>query len=91
MKVIAIMVVMVLLIGSPMAFAGKSEDPVTGAVKTVGRAAQGTVETAVSPVKAITEGKTPDHVVTDPVVEGGKTVGKAAENTGKSITCQEVE
>ena len=69
---------------------GINEDPVTGTVKTVGRAAEGTVKTAVSPVKALGEGK-PDKMVTDPIEKGGKTVYKATENTGKALTSQKVD
>jgi len=63
---------------------------VTGSVNTVGEAAKGTTETAVSPIVAfwrnlIGKGK-PQEVVTDPVEKGGKTVYDATVNTGKTIT-----
>lgn len=86
----SIMVVVVMVLASASAFAAEMEDPVTGTVKTVGRAAQGTVETAVSPIQALGKGE-PANVVADPVQKGGETVVKAAENTGKTVTCQEVE
>ena len=88
-KVIAIMLVMVFAVGVTMAIAGEMEDPVTGAVKTVGKAAKGTVDTAVSPIKALGEGE-PGNVVTDPVETAGKTVGDAAVDTGKTVTMQKV-
>ncbi len=90
MKVIAIMIVLALLVAPSMALAEKMEDPVTGAVKTVGKAAKGTVDTAVSPVQALGRGE-PGHMVTDPVETGAKTVGEAAVDTGKTATLQEVE
>jgi len=63
---------------------------VTGSVNTVGEAAYGTTETAVSPIKAfwrnlIGKGK-PQEIVTDPVNTGGKTVYDATVNTGKTVT-----
>lgn len=66
-----------------------SKDVVTGSVKTVGEAAKGTVETAVSPViatgKALTgEGKA-EEIVTSPVNKGGETVYNAAVNTGETV------
>lgn len=62
---------------------------VTGSVNTVGEAAKGTTETAVSPIVAlwrslIGKGK-PGKVVTDPVEKGGKTVYDATVNTGKTV------
>ena len=62
---------------------------VTGSVNTVGEAAKGTTETAVSPFKALWswmtgkgEGK---KIVTDPVNQGGKTVYDTTVNTGKTL------
>ena len=62
---------------------------VTGSVNTVGEAAKGTTETAVSPFKALwnwmTGKEKGDKVVIDPVNQGGKTVYDAAVNTGKTL------
>ena len=90
MKVIAIMLACLMVLSSATAFAAQNEDPVTGTVKTVGRAAQGTVETAVSPLEALGKGK-PDKIVTDPIEKGGKTVYNATKNTGKALTSQKVD
>jgi len=61
----------------------------TGSVETVGEAAKGTTETAVSPIvafwRSITGRGKPEKVVTDPVEKGGKTVYDATVNTGKTI------
>jgi len=89
-KAIAIMLVFAFALGTSFAIAAEMEDPVTGAVKTVGKAAKGTVDTAVSPIKALGEGQ-PEKVVTDPIEKGGKTVGEAAVDTGKTATMQKVE
>ena len=89
-KVMSVMLVVFMVLPSIAAFAGAVEDPVTGTVKTVARAAQGTVETAVSPIEALGKGE-PGNVVVDPVKKGGETVAKTAENTGKTVTFQEVE
>jgi hypothetical protein len=89
MKVIAIMLACLMVLSAASAFAA-SEDPVTGTVKTVGRAAEGTVKTAVSPIQALGEGR-PDKMVTDPLEKGGKTVYQATENTGKALTSQKVD
>ena len=88
-KTIAIMLVMLFAVGTSLAFAAEMEDPVTGTVKTVGKAAKGTVDTAVSPIKALGEGR-PDKAITDPVEKGAQTVGDAAVDTGKTVTMQEV-
>ena len=90
MKVVAIMLACLMVLSSQVAFAGQSEDPITGTVKTVGRAAQGTVETAVSPITALGRGE-PEKMVTDPVEKGGGTIYKATENTGKALTSQKVD
>ena len=89
-KVMSIMLVVFMVLPSVAAFAGEVEDPITGTVKTVGRAAQGTLETAVSPMEALGKGE-PANVVADPVQKGGETVAKTAENIGKTVTFQEVE
>lgn len=90
MKVIAIMLACLMVLSSQVVFAAQNEDPVTGTVKTVGRAAQGTVETAVSPITALGKGE-PDKMITDPVEKGGKTVYNATENAGKALTSQKVD
>lgn len=90
MKVIAIILACLMVLSSQAVFAAQNEDPVTGTVKTVGRAAQGTVETAVSPITALGKGE-PDKMITDPVEKGGKTVCNATENTGKALTSQKVD
>ena len=65
---------------------------VTGSVKTVGEAAEGTAKTAVSPIEAfwnfLTGKDKGDKVVTDPINKGGKTIYDASVNTGKTITGQ---
>ena len=65
---------------------------VKGTFQTVGEAAKGTTETAVSPIVAFWrwmkgEG-TPDKMVTDPVTQGGKTVYDASANTGRTVAGQ---
>ena len=82
------------------AFAADTKDPVTktvdytgnvvtGSVNTVGKAAEGTTETAVSPIVAFWRSligkQNPDKIVTDPVNKGGKTVYDATVDTGKTI------
>jgi hypothetical protein len=89
-RIIAIMMVMVLVVGTSMAMAAETEDPVTGAVKTVGKAAKGTVDTAVSPFKAMGD-ENPSEVIVAPVKTGAKTVGEAAVDTGKTATMQKVD
>lgn len=89
MRIIAIILISLMVLPA-LALAKDMEDPVTGTVKTVGKAAQGTVETAVSPLEALGKGE-PDKMVTDPVEKGGKTVYEATENTGKALTGQKVD
>jgi len=88
-KIMAIMLIGLLVL--PAVVMAETEDPVTGAVKTVGKAAKGTVETAASPFRAMSEGKDPGHIVTDPIQQGGKTVGEAAVDTAKTATIQKVD
>ncbi|MDP8299304.1 MAG: hypothetical protein P9L88_05330 [Candidatus Tantalella remota] len=90
MKVLAIMLVAFMALSTVTCFAVEREDPITGSVKTVGRAAKGTVETAVSPVVAIGRGE-PEKVITDPLNKGGKTVYDATVDTGKTVTMQKVD
>ena len=89
-RVLVIMLIGLMVLPSAMALAEKGEDPITGSVKTVGKAAEGTVKTAVSPFEAMGRGE-PDKVVTDPVEQGGKTVYQATENTGKALTGKKVD
>ena len=88
-KIMAIILVTLLVLPS-VAMAGDVEDPVTGSVKTVARAAQGTVETAVSPIKALGSDE-PGNVVVDPLEKGGETVSQAVVDTGKAATAQKVD
>ena len=95
MKIIGIVVlVMALAVISPLAVIAEegatSADPVTGAVKTVGKAVKGTVETAVSPIEAMSKGEG-DKMITEPVKKGGETVVEATQDTGKTVTGQPVE
>lgn len=64
-------------------------DVVTGSVKTVGEAAKGTTETAVSPLVSFwrnLRGKgRPTDVVTEPLRKGGETVRDAAVSTGQTV------
>lgn len=96
MKVLAIIMTLAIVFASPMSVIAEethesvSRDPVTGAVRTVGNAALGTVETAVAPVKAMSEGEG-DKIVTAPLEKGGQTVKKATEDTGKTLTGRAVE
>ena len=66
-----------------------SGNVVTGSVKTVGKAAEGTAETAVSPIQAfwdfLTGKGSGEKVVTDPVEKGGRTIYKAGEDTDKTL------
>jgi len=96
--VIMFVTVFVLGLAAPVAFSATDPDDdaahraVRGTVKTVGEAAKGTTETAVSPFvafwRAITGQGKPEKVVTDPVEKGGKTIYDASEGTGKTITGQ---
>ena len=101
-KVITILFVAV-FIASAVVASAQSKDPVkegakypgnvvTGSVNTVGEAAKGTTETAVSPIvafwRSITGQGKPDKIVTDPIEKGGKTVYNAAVNTGETVTGQ---
>ena len=96
MKVLVIVLTLAIVFAAPMAAIAEtthesvSRDPVTGAVRTVGMAALGTVETAVAPVKAVSEGDG-DQVLSAPLEKGGQTVNQAAQNTGKTLTGQAVE
>ena len=90
MKKTLALILVGLMVFSSMAIAREMEDPVTGAVKTVGRAAKGTVDTAVSPIKAIGDGE-PENVVVAPIKTGGETVYNAAVDTGKTATMQKVD
>ena len=77
-------------------FAAEAKDPVqysgnvvTGSVKTVGEAAEGTTKAAVSPIEALWnfltgKGK-PEKIVTDPVNKSGDTIYKAGQNTDKTV------
>ena len=73
----------------PKDVAQYSGNVVTGSVKTVGEAAKGTTETAVSPLVAFWRWMTGkgkgEKVVTDPVEKSGKTVYDATVNTGKTV------
>ncbi|MGD2279023.1 MAG: hypothetical protein PVH45_02865 [Candidatus Omnitrophota bacterium] len=90
--VLAVAVVCVL---ATSGFAGDNDpvqysgNVVTGSVKTVGEAAEGTTKTAVSPIQAfwnfLTGKGSGEKVVTDPVNESGRTINRAAENTGKTL------
>ncbi|MBD3425978.1 MAG: hypothetical protein GF409_01950 [Candidatus Omnitrophica bacterium] len=79
--------------------AEEADNPVTnvisGSVKTVGKAAEGTAKTVASPVEAMgksMQGKeTPDKIITSPVEKGGETVYDATRDTGKTVTGQKVE
>ena len=68
---------------------------VTGSVKTVGEAAEGTGETAVSPIvafwRAITGQGKPEKVVTDPIEKGGKTIIDGTISTGKILMGEKKE
>jgi hypothetical protein len=90
MKVIAIVLVAFMALSTVTVFAVEREDPITGSVKTVGRAAKGTVETAVSPIVAVGKGE-PEKIVTAPLEKGGETVYNAAVDTGKTATMQKVD
>lgn len=63
---------------------------VKGTFQTVGEAAKGSTETAVSPLvafwKAITGQDKAEKVVTDPVEKGGKTVYDASKNTAETVS-----
>ncbi len=87
-RVFVIMLIGLMVLPAMMALA-EGEDPITGTVKTVGRAAEGTVKTAVSPIEALA--KDPSNMVSDPVELGGKTVYQATENTGKALTGKKVD
>ncbi|MFQ5952683.1 MAG: hypothetical protein ACE5JK_04680 [Candidatus Omnitrophota bacterium] len=94
------MVLFVLVIAVACVFATGSyaaeKDPVqytgnvvTGSVKTVGEAAEGTAKTAVSPIEALWnfltgKGKG-EKIVTEPVERGGRTIKRAGEDTGKTL------
>jgi len=71
-------------------YADPADRAVAGTMKTVGEAAKGTTETAVSPIVAFWRWMTgkgdPDKIVTDPVSQGGKTVYDASKNTGETLT-----
>ncbi|MFH1878507.1 MAG: hypothetical protein ABH883_06850 [Candidatus Omnitrophota bacterium] len=84
---------------SPVTALAENKNPVeytgnvvTGTVKTVGEAAKGTGEVALSPIQALGNTMTgkgsPDKIVTEPVEKTGETVKDAAVNTGKTITGQ---
>ena len=74
--------------------ANYSGNVVTGSVQTVADAAQGTTETAVSPIVAFWKWMTGkgkgENIVTDPINRGGKTVYDAAVDTGKTLTGQKL-
>jgi hypothetical protein len=66
-----------------------TKDVVVGTVKTVGEAAKGTVDTAVSPIKATDralkgEGDV-QEIVTDPINQGGETVHDTIVSTGETV------
>ncbi|MFC1570663.1 hypothetical protein ACFL4E_02655 [Candidatus Omnitrophota bacterium] len=88
-KLFVIMLIGLMVLPAVMCLA-EGEDPITGTVKTVGRAAEGTVKTAVSPIEALGEGK-PGNIISDPVDQGGKTVYQATDNTGKALTGRKVD
>ncbi|MFC1570664.1 hypothetical protein ACFL4E_02660 [Candidatus Omnitrophota bacterium] len=87
MKIVAILLIGLMVLPA-MSFAG--EDPVTGSVKTVAKAIQGTVAAGESSIEALAKGK-PADAVADPVNKTGETVYQATENTGKALTCQTVD
>jgi len=104
-KVITILFVTAFIVAAvmPMAVSAQDKDPVkdgarytgnvvTGSVETVAEAAQGTTETAVSPIvafwRSITGQGKADKIVTDPVEKGGKTIYDATVNTGKTVVGQ---
>ena len=104
-KVISIVLVMVFVLSvATVAIAANepvkdaanySGNVVTGTVNTVGKAAYGTTETAVSPIVAfwrnlIGKGK-PQDIVVDPINKGGETIKNATVNTGKTVTGQKVQ
>lgn len=90
MKIMSIMLVVLMVLPSMSVLAGEMEDPITGAIKTVSRAAVGTVETAVSPIEALSKGE-PENIIVDPVKKAGKTIVTATEDTGKTLTAQKVD
>lgn len=94
-KSIAILVVVAVAFAMALpAFAERKtvEDYGTPAAKTVGEAAKGTAETAVSPVVAFWRWMTGkdkgEKVVTDPVNKTGETIYNAAVNAGETVTGQ---
>ncbi len=88
MKIVAILLIGLMVLPA-MSFAA-GEDPVTGSVKTVAKAIQGTVAAGESSIEALAKGK-PADAVADPVNKTGETVYQATENTGKALTCQTVD
>jgi len=96
-KIVTLLVAMAFMfvaVGTAFAVVKDSSDPVGkvggDAIKTVGEAAKGSSETAVSPVVAFWRWMTgkgkPEKVVTEPVEKTGKTVYDAGVNTGKTVT-----
>ena len=92
-------VIIVIAIGfafTASGFAAEKSDPVrytgnvvTGSVKTVGEAAEGTTKAAISPFEALWnfltgKGKA-EKIVTDPVNKSGRTIYKAGQNTDKTV------
>jgi hypothetical protein len=88
-KLVAIILISLMVLSSAAAFAA-TEDPITGSVKTVAKAIQGTVAAGESSIEALAKGD-PAKAVSDPVQKSGETVVNAAENTGKALSCQVVE
>lgn len=88
-RIIAIMLISLMVLPA-MTFAKEREDPITGSVKTVAKAIQGTVAAGESSVEALAKGN-PAAAVADPVKKTGETVYDATENTGKALSCQKVD
>lgn len=89
-KIFAIILISLMVVSSQAAFAVQREDPITGSVKTVAKAIQGTVAAGESSIEALAKGD-PAKAVSDPVQKSGETVYDATENTGKALSCQTVE
>ncbi len=101
-KVITVMVVMAFVLAAVSQVSAVAQEAqkaapsndyarnvLAGSAETVGEAAKGTTETAVSPIvafwRSITGRGKPEKIVTDPVEKGGKTVYDATVNTGETI------
>ena len=89
-KLTAIILISLMVLPSVGALAREVEDPITGSVKAVAKAIQGTVAAGESSIEALAKGD-PAKAVSDPVQKTGETVYEATENTGKALSCQRVE